>query len=90
MLPTGNATLRAGRALILDCAFAKDVCPVAPERQPFLLVRKVVFQLLAGRADMDILVRLILEVGFDDATSVLVVCRLPLGQRHFDAGFLTS
>ena len=62
MLPACDATLRAGRAAMLERAVAARIGPVAPQLLPLLLVRVVVLELLAGRTAIDILVAEIDEV----------------------------
>jgi hypothetical protein len=49
MLPALDAPLSAGRAAMLDRAVATRIRPIAKQLLPVLLVRVVVFQLLAGR-----------------------------------------
>ncbi len=54
VFPAGDPALLARGATVLDGAALAGVGPVAAQDQPVLLVREVVDQALAGRADIDI------------------------------------
>jgi hypothetical protein len=68
MLPTGDPSLRAGRAATLECTVAACICPIAPQLLSILLVRVIVLQLFAGRTAIHILVAEIDKILLAEAT----------------------
>src|SRR5262245_66348701 len=85
MLPACDSTLHSGRAAMLERAVATCIRPVAPQLQPILLVRVVVFKLLAGRTAIDILVSEINEVLLAETALCLNAGCHRLWKRHNDA-----
>ena len=73
MLPALNPSFPARGAAVLDGAAQACVGPVTSQGQPLLLVRVSVRQSLTGRADVDVVLRDIAEVLFDEPTFGLVL-----------------
>ena len=92
VLPACDAPLRAGRAAMLDRAVTARIRPVAPQLLPFLLVRVVVLELLAGRTAIDILFAEVDEVLFAETALRLNARCHRFWKRHGDIGldFLTA
>jgi putative transposase len=67
VLPPLDAALRSLRALSLQHAGVARVGPVAAQDQSIFLVRKVVGELLTGRADVNVLLRHVAEVLLAEA-----------------------
>ena len=90
MLPPRDAALRSLRALSLQRAGVARVGPVAAQDQSIFLVREVVGELLAGRTNVNVLLRHIAEVLLAEAPFRLRARCLRFWQRDRDAGLFAG
>src|SRR6185369_7397053 len=90
VLPTRDPPLLAGRAARLERTVAACIGPIAPKPLLVLLVRVVVLQIFAGRTAIHVFVAEIDEVLLAEATPCLNARGHRFGERHGNAGFVTS
>src|SRR5262245_9176671 len=62
MLPSGDSSLLAGGAAVLDRAALAGAGPVAVQDQSMFLIRVVVGEPFSGRTDIDVLLHHVAEV----------------------------
>src|SRR5580704_7258220 len=82
VLPSVNAPLFSSRAFRFQGARAASICPIASEFLPFLLLRIMIFQCLAGRAAISILLGFVDEVLLAETAFRLRSGGHRLWQRH--------
>src|SRR5260370_9828939 len=88
MLPSGDPSLLAGGAAVLDGAALAGVGPIAAQDQSIFLVRVVVGEPFSGRTNVNILLSHVAEVLFAEAAFRLWVRGRRLLQRARDPRFL--
>src|SRR5204863_5651907 len=84
MLPSGDASLLAGGAVMLDGAILAGIGPVAAQDQSIFLVRVVVGEPFTGGTNVNVLLRHIAEVLLAEAPFRLLVRGHRLWQRDRD------
>lgn len=86
VFPPRNPALNAACTPLFDRAGLAHFGPIAPERQALFLVGVVILQPLVGGANINIFISPVIEVGFDEASLLLIVSCLGFWQGYLGIG----